>query len=1442
MEATPPSDRRSPDFLAGGGAMGALVRAHDWERTPLGAPDGWPDALAMSTSICLGSRFPMVLWWGPQLIVIYNDAWRPVLGASKHPAALGSPGHEVWAEIWDIIGPQLEAVLHTGAATWSEDLLLPMDRNGYLEEAYFTYSYSPIRHVDGTIGGVFTAVSETTERVLGERRLRSLRELAERTAEAKSVAATCEAFAEVLGGGVPGAANPDLPFALLYLVDGDAARLAATSGFAAADPAVPSPIRLAGAADADDPWGVARAIRSEAVVELRGLDQRPGAALPGGVWPEAARAALVLPVARSGAAHEVAGALVVGVNPRRALDDAYRGFLDLVAGSLATALASAQAYEAERRRAEALAELDRAKTQFFSNVSHEFRTPLTLMLGPLEDALAAALPPGPREHLEVAHRNALRLLKLVNSLLDFSRIEAGRIQASREPVDLAALTADLASSFRSAIERAGMTLTVDCPPLDEAVPVDREMWEKVVLNLLSNAFKFTFEGGITVALAKRDGFAELSVRDTGTGIPEHELPRLFERFHRVAGARGRTFEGSGIGLALVQELLRLHQGWLRADSEVGRGSTFTAAVPLGAAPVDLAGASPPSEASTATRAEAFVAEALRWLPSGSGAALADAMVPDAASPALGAPDGAGARVLLADDNGDMREYLQRLLVQRGYVVDAHADGAAALAAALEAPPDLVLSDVMMPVLDGFGLLRGLRDDPALRDVPVILLSARAGQEATSEGLDAGADDYLVKPFSARELLARVGTHLAMARVRREASVAARLRAAELEALLEAVPVGLWFTRDADAATVHGNRAAARLLRMEHRAGGAFSAPLPERPGHFRAFRDGIEVAPGDLPLQRAARGEAVAADEVEVRFDDGRVAVLLCRALPITSPDGTPAGAVCSATDITERKQAEQALRSSHGALQETVEQRTRELQKLFTLSGDLFCTAGFDGMLKAVNPAWTHALGHDEATLLGRPYAELIHPEDRERVGAFVKRLQRGEPPVTFEDRLLCRDGGHRWFSWSIVAEGGLMYAVGRDTTQERLHLEELAAANRQLVAQIEERERVEATLRQLQRLDAIGQLTSGVAHDFNNLLTVVLGNVEALGASEAARADAKFARRLDMVRTAATRGAKLTAQLLAFSRRQKLEARPVDLNDAVVGMRELLQTTVGGSVRIEVDLHPALGPALVDATQLELVILNLAINARDAMPAGGSLLIETAPARVGPPQRAEEPAAGDYLMVAVTDTGTGMTEEVRARVFEPFFTTKEVGKGSGLGLAQVFGFAKQSGGGLRIDTTPGHGTSVRVYLPAAAARSEAAPSTAASRAGAGTPSATILLVDDDSAVREVALLMLEAQGYLVLAAGSGGAALDLLDRAPQVALLLVDYAMPGMSGVELARLAGQRRPGLPIMFMTGYVDAVVLGDVDEARIIRKPFHEAELAGKLAALLQGSAAMAAAG
>jgi PAS domain S-box-containing protein len=765
------------DFIAGGGEMGARLRDFDWSQHPLGLPESWEQSLRTAVNLMLNSRYPMFVWWGKQLFNFYNDAYTPMLG-KRHPAALGQPAAAIWSEIWDVVGPQTDIVLNTGRATWNEEQLLVMERNGFVEEAYFSFSYSPVLDDARRPGGIFCAVTEDTGRVLGRRRLRTLRDLAVATVGARSEAEACRQATGALETN-----RHDLPFALIYLLDEQimSARLVSTTGIAAGGAASPLEISLS---ETSTPWPLDLVFRSGHSDVLRPLPSGLGP-LPGGPWPDSPTSAIILPI-RQPSQDAPVGFFIAGISARLAIDDDYLDFLALLAGQIGTAISDAGAYEAEHRRAEALAEIDQAKTAFFSNVSHEFRTPLTLMLGPIEDLLnssSGSMTEAARERLSVAHRNSLRLLKLVNTLLDFSRIEAGRVQAIYEPTDLAHLTEEFASNFRSACDRAGLGLVVECETLPERIHVDRDMWEKIVLNLVSNAFKFTFEGAIVVRLRALTGAAELVVRDTGVGVPAHELPRLFERFHRIEGQKGRSFEGSGIGLALVQELVRLHGGTIAVGSEVGKGTAFTVTVPFGTdhLPAERIGGER-KPALTALRAEAYVEEALRWLPDE--AARSTPILNDGAGdPAVPAFTSAGAskHVLVADDNSDMRDYVRRLLGDH-CEVEAVADGRAALDAIRRRIPDLVIADVMMPRLDGFGLLREIRADSRLRLLPVIMLSARAGEEARIEGLNAGADDYIVKPFSSRELITKVGSNLQMARLRREGEVALREEARTLEIL------------------------------------------------------------------------------------------------------------------------------------------------------------------------------------------------------------------------------------------------------------------------------------------------------------------------------------------------------------------------------------------------------------------------------------------------------------------------------------------------------------------------------------------------------------------------------------------------------------------------------------------------------------------------------------
>src|SRR5579862_5053120 len=885
------------DWLVGGGEMARLVRAKDWSRTPLGPIEQWPQSLKTSVSICLASRFPIVMYWGPEYVVLYNDAYSSILG-SKHPWALGQCCRDCWAEIWDTIGPMLDGVVNSAQATWSDDFLLMLHRHGYSEECYFSFSFSPIRIETGAVGGVFTAVMETTEKVIGERRLQILRDLAAGAVYAQSEAEACRIAAVTLGHNLH-----DIPFSVLCQVGAeDEIQVRSTAGIDSGNILCRS-LQNPGSAVHKH---VLQTVRANEICELNNIEDLAGD-LPHGPWQVAPKALLLLPIADRGQSGG-SSVWVAAVSPHKGLDDSYRTFFQLVARQIGSNVADARSHDEEHKRAEALAELDRAKTLFFSNISHEFRTPLTLLLGPLEDTLATGngLAPEQQERLELAHRNSLRLLRLVNTLLDFSRIEAGRIQACYEPVELGAMTAELASPFRSAIERAGLRLLVNCPPLTELAYVDREMWEKIIFNLLSNAFKFTFAGEIAISLTQTGNTVELIVRDTGTGIPAKDVPHLFERFYRVKNAQGRTFEGSGIGLSLVRELVKLHEGSVRVESKVNEGSTFIVSVPFGKTHLPAGRVVPAQNLDvSALGGKAYVQEALRWLPDAEEGTENIEYTSLFSSPEpVSAPDampGTRPYVLLADDNADMREYVQRLL-HNEYEIQTVVDGEAAISSARKRRPDLILADIMMPKLDGFGLLKALRADEDVQDVPVILLSARAGEEERLEGLDAGADDYLIKPFSARELLARVRSHLTMERMRSErADVERRLRLnSELLASIVASSDDAIVSKNLDGVITSWNKGAEQIFGYSatEAVGQHITLIIPED-----RRDEETEI------LARLRRGEQIDHFDTVRRCKDGRLLDVSLTISPLRDLGGRIVGASKVARDITQQKRIQEALR-----------------------------------------------------------------------------------------------------------------------------------------------------------------------------------------------------------------------------------------------------------------------------------------------------------------------------------------------------------------------------------------------------------------------------------------------------------------------------------------------------------------------------------------------------
>lgn len=951
-------------FAASSPRVAALIAAKDWSQTPLGAPETWPASLRTILDVTLANRFPVAFWWGPQLLQFYNDPYAIILG-DKHPRSLGQPFAECWAEIWHVVGPQAESIMQGGPSTWHEDLHLEMNRYGFVEETYFTYSYSalPEPSAPNGIGGVFGTIQETTQKVLGERRMHLLRDLAARGNEAKTVAEECELAVQTLERYAS-----DVPFALIYLIDEDrrSARIAcAAAGDIGAD-LIPTSIALG---HETEPWFLDPLQRLESVTLVERGAQR----------------AVVVPIP-SNAPNELAGFLIGGVSRKLRFDDAYRDFYALVASQIGTAIAHAHAYEEERRRAQALAELDRAKNVFFSNVSHEFRTPLTLMLGPLSE-LSKRADAEAKPLVDAAHRNSLRLLKLVNTLLEFSRIEAGRADAAYVETDLTALTEELCSVFRSAIESSGISLEVRMN-LRDRVYVDRAMWEKIVLNLLSNALKFTLEGTIRVSLARCGDCAELRVEDTGVGIPASEVPHVFERFRRVRGAKARSHEGSGIGLALVKDLVELHGGSIGVQSTLDHGSTFTVRLPMGYG--HLAAERVAHDGSTvpySTVVEQYLADVDATI------SRTDIKLPIAR---IGSRE-RRKTVLLADDNADLREYVFRILSPH-YNVFVARNGKEALELARENAVDIIVSDVMMPEMDGFDLLRAVRDETAISTTPFILLSARAGEESALEGLTRGADDYIAKPFSGEELLARVQANLSAAAFREETWNASEHR---FHAFADQLPMMVW-QQDASGALVFANSAWYATTHLERDAV-SFDPQTWKRVIHPDDY-DRIRSI-----MESAAQTRTAYSFEYRVKpadMDDRSYRWYVASAEPQYAGDRF-AGWIGHVADIHDAR----TRADVEGALRQEAMERERAFHALAEAIPVIAWSADANGWVDWYNSRWYEYTGQTAEDAAGWGWQSAHHPEDFLRVmQEWPQSIATGER-FEMEFRLRRHDGVFHWF-----------------------------------------------------------------------------------------------------------------------------------------------------------------------------------------------------------------------------------------------------------------------------------------------------------------------------------------------------------------------------------------------------------------------------------------------
>jgi PAS domain S-box-containing protein len=1457
-------------LFAGGGEMGEKIRDFDWSKSPLGPIENWPQSLKTAVGIILASRQPFWLGWGEQLIKLYNDPYKAIVGG-KHPAALGQPAAVVWREIWDKIGPMLEAAMGSGEGTYVEEQRLIMERHGYREETYYTFSYSPIPNNEGGVGGIICANTDETQRVIGERELALLRELAAGTVDARTVEEACTLSTDCL------ATNPyDLPFAMIYLVEPDGRRVRLTGKCGVGE----SGQRIAPetvAIDASTLWPFAEALTAggaHLVPDLSSVEE----SLPTGAWDRPPYQAVATPIAAQGRSG-MAGVLVVGLNPYRLFDDRYRGFLDLVSAQIAAAIANARAYEEERNRAEALDELNRAKTAFFSNVSHEFRTPLTLMLGPLEDLLRKGDPPisfEQREQIETTHRNSLRLLKLVNTLLDFSRIEAGRIRATYEPADLARLTTEFASGFRSAIERAGLRLIIDCPPINEPVYVDREMWEKIVLNLLSNAFKFTFTGEIEVTLRQVGETTELAVRDTGVGIPASELPHIFERFHRVEGSLGRSFEGSGIGLALVQELAGLHGGAARVESQLDHGSVFFVSIPLGKShlPPDRIGVAQ-SLGSGKLREETFLEEARQWA---SNQAEFERLPPQSTVPSSHSPDsivsGEGGknahdstatgsptpRILLADDNVDMREYIRRLLGQK-YEVVAVGDGDAAFQAALERPPDLVLTDVMMPKLDGFGLLRKLRAEKQFKSTPVIMLSARAGEEAQVDGLAVGADDYLIKPFSARELLARVAVRLESAQLRSQLSEERAYLASIVDSSDDAV-VG----KTLDSVITSWNKAAERI----------FGYSAAEAIGQsIRMLIPQDRLVEEDHVLERLRRGERIDHYETVRQRKNGTLFDVSLTISPIKDGNGRIIGASKIARDITDWRRAAKQLEEERETL-ETINQVGQMLSAQLDL----------EKLVQALTDAATEITGArfgsffyniiDERgasymlySLSGVPREHFAHFPMPRATDLFGPTF-RGEGVIRIDDvKQDPRYGrnspyfgmphGHLPVTSYLAAPvigrsgkvlGGLFFGHPEAGVFNDRHSRIVMGLAGQAAIAMDNAQLYEASRRARNEAEAANRLKdeflATVSHELRNPLNIILGWARLLRMGQLD--EEGRTRAVGTIEKSAVAQGQIIEDILDVSRiitgKLRLDVSPVEITKVVEEAVESVRPTAEAKgIRLQTVLDTKSDLVAGDANRLQQIAWNLLSNAIKFTPKGGRVLVTLL-------------RVNSHIEISVSDTGQGVSPEFLPHVFERFrqadSSTGRSHGGLGLGLAIVRHLTELHGGSVSVQSAgEGQGAVFTVLLPLAIMRDGKdrlgeRPSPRLHRAiegempgamGLELDGVRVLVVDDEHDARELLQIVLRQCGAQVMAAASAREALEIMKQwKPSV--LISDIGMPGEDGYQLIRkvrsLSHREGGSIPAAALTAYARAE-----DRLKVITsgfqthiaKPVEPVELAAVVASL-----------
>ena len=1248
-------DKRILDFLAGGGEMGELIRTYDWSRTPLGPIDSWPKSLRTCVQIMLTSRQPIWIGWGSDLIKLYNDPYKDIV-KGKHPWALGKPASIVWKDIWRDIQPMLEKVMEHDEGTYVEEQLLIMERNGYPEETYYTFSYTPVAGDFGGTAGMICFNTDDTDRIISERQLKTLSDLGKSLGDLKSVG---DAFGRTID---TLKTNPqDFPFAAIYdFQDGTATLLNSTAYGALHD-------RL-GKVDLGADDEISRlfheAWKSKKTQVMSDAQEKIGV-MPAGSWEIPPDKVIVLPVTQGGIKDPYAF-LLVGVNPYRLLDEKYLDFFHLVADQVATLLANIFAIEEERKRLEALSEIDRAKTVFFSNISHEFRTPLTLMLGSLEELMQQdekMVSRDSRHKVEITHRNALRLLRLVNNLLDFSRIEAGREKARFQSLNISQYTRELAANFSSLIESAGLSYHIDMEPVSGPVYVDKVMWEKIVLNLLSNAFKYTLKGSVSVSLMQSGKSVTLKVRDTGVGIPATELPKMFARFHRIENNAGRSYEGTGIGLSLVSELVKLHSGTIAVTSEVGVGTEFTVSIPVGNEHFDPAQLVPAQPDVDSSLFDAFIEEAFPLLE--------DAIQKNDSVPAAKVAD--AEKILIVDDNPDMRNYMKSLLEGRFQVITAN-NGKEALHLIKADKPDLVVSDIMMPEMDGVQLMKTVKADAATQRLPVILLSARAGEEARIEGYEVGADDYLVKPFSAKELIARISSHINLARARDE--VENNLRNVILQS-----PIATTLLRGPsfiiEIVNDMGLEVWGRTYEQVINKPIAVALPEVEQQGFVKlleqVYNTGVPFRGNEFPvgLKRFGKPETVYLNFIYTPLRDARNHIV---------------GVIGIGVDVSEQVYSRKAVEEAKASLDNAV-----ELGELGTWEIDL--TTNYTTYSARVAEWW--GLPSEGANL--DDIINCIDPEDRPKVIKAVEHAVERTGSYGAAYRLVHAVTKRERF---IQAWGNVSYdqnntpvklsGIVRDVTMQKMTEQEL---ERQVQMRTQQLEEVNADLQRSN--NELMQFAYVASHDLQEPLRKIQTFSDI---AQANLSDTDYVRTyLKKIDSSASRMASLIKDVLLYSQvgRDSRQEDLVDLNVVLENVKSDFELMIDQKEAVIKNQRlPVITGNKLQLHQLFSNLIGNSLKFSDDKP-----FIDIT-YRVTPGNEVDHPTLphdNDYHVLTFSDNGIGFDQQYEEQIFRLFnrLHNRKDYNGTGIGLALCRKIVENHNGAIKASSAKGKGATFRVVLP---------------------------------------------------------------------------------------------------------------------------------------------------